>query len=57
VAGDYGETFNNEIKHFVEGILHNRDFMKGVRGENAVQDLKVIEAAYRSSKTRSMVQV
>lgn len=57
VAGDYGETFDGEIKHFVDGLLHKRDFMKGVRGEDAVKDLKVIEAAYESSKIGTWVQI
>ncbi len=38
-------------------VLHKTDFMKGVRGQDAVEDLRVIEAAYKSSKLGSMTQI
>ena len=41
----------------VEGLLKQGNFMKGITGQDAVEDLKVIEAAYESSKHGNRVQI
>jgi predicted dehydrogenase len=55
VESDYSSSFDSEIRHFCESVRSGGDFVKGVRGRDALNDLRVIEAAYRSSTSRGFV--
>lgn len=54
---DYGASFDREVRHFVECLVNDRDFMKGVQVTEAVKDMKVIEAAYRSAREKKKVRI
>lgn len=54
---NFGSTFDREIKHFVECILTDKQFMVGVRGEDALKDIEIIEAAYMSAKNGETIPI
>lgn len=54
---NFGSTFPSEIDHFVTCLIENKDFMVGVRGEDARKDIEIVEACYKSFETKNPVSL
>jgi len=50
-------SYDKEIKHFIDCISKNKDFIREVTIESAIQDLKVIKAMYNSYSTQRTITI
>jgi len=53
----YRLSYQKEVQHFINCLISGEEFFDGVRGESALKDLRVITAAYESSKRGRIMRI